>query len=83
MSITKTKKHKLSLDPTKPNKKSGCTVATLQNTNEVLNIELANPNHSTSSSLSLGTPRLYVELQNAKRALMHEMEGYVCPKARN
>ena len=75
MAITKSNKHELSLDLTKPNEKSRCTLATLC-TNEVLNLGLANLNNPTRLLLSLAHQMVSSAEQMGKRASMHEMEGY-------
>jgi hypothetical protein len=84
MAITKSNNHELSLDPTKPNEKSGCTLATtlalptrlLLSPNEVLNLGLENLNHPTRLLLSLALQSISSAEQIGKRASMHEMEGY-------
>ena len=54
MPITKSNKHKLSLDPTKPNEMSGCTLVTLKALMRSLILRLSNHNFLTRHLLSLG-----------------------------
>ena len=54
MPITKSNKHELSLDSTKPNEMSGCTLATLKALMRSLILRLSNHNFLTRHLLSLG-----------------------------
>ena len=70
MAITKSNKHKLSLDQDKPNEKGGCTLATC--TSEVLNLELANLNHPTRLLLSLALQSVFSAKKMGKRTKLDE-----------
>ena len=59
MAITKSNKHKLSLDHNKPNKKGGCTLATLL-TLMGLNLGFSNLNHLTRLLLSKALSRVFL-----------------------
>ena len=76
MAITKSNKHKLSLDQDKPNEKGGCTSYSLC-TNEVLNLGLSNLNHPTRLLLSLALQSVSSVEQMGKRAELDELEMYL------
>jgi len=75
MSITKTNKHKLSLDLNKPNEEGWCTLATPYALMESLILQLANPNHSIKRELPLALQWVYGTILNGKRVPMAKMEG--------
>ena len=83
MAITKSNKHKLSLDQDKPNEKGGCTLATPYVTNEVLNFGLSNLNHPTRLLNSLELQRCFSAEQMGKGPLMNEWDKYLYPLIQN
>ena len=83
MTITKSNKHKLSLDQDKPNEKGWMHTCYSLCTNEVLNLGLSNLNHPTRLLLSLALQRCFLAEQIGKRPQMDEWDMYLYPPIQN
>ena len=83
MVITKSNKHKLSLDQDKPNDKGGCTLATPYALMRILNLGFSNLNHPTRLLLSLALHWCFSAEQMGKRPHMDEWNKYLNPLIQN
>jgi hypothetical protein len=83
MAITKSNKHKLSLDHDKPNEKGGCILATPYALMRSLIFGLSNLNHPTRLLHSLALQRCFSAEQMSKRPSMDEWDKYLYPLMQN
>ena len=83
MAITKSNKHKLSLDHDKPNEKGGCTLTTLLALMQTLIVGFSNLNHLTRLLLSLALSKCFSAEQMVKRPPMDEWSKYLYPLIQN